>query len=530
MNTKEIHFITMYHEIHRLRYVEHFSIQRIANHLSINFRTVKNYLDMSPEDFEHYLDSKKRRSSLLDPYREFISGYLNKNEDAPASVVHDRLKEHYPTFPVVDPKTVYNYVWRLRNELNIPFVSRCERQYSPVPDVEPGSLAQVDFGEKKLRRSTGEWVKTYFFVMLLCYSRYKYIHFRTRAFDAQSAAEAHERAFEFFRGVPREILYDQDSVFLHRENNGDYIMTDVFERYTASRPFEVTFCRAADPESKGKVENAVRYVKGNFLFQRTFIDDAILNTQAMAWLERTGNAMVHGTTRKIPVQEWAREQPLMYKWVPLFIDPKPSGYKVLKTNVLKYKGNSYSLPFGTYKNDETKVYPSQDGELLVIKDETGAILASHQMPAGVGNNVVNTNHRRDTSVKLQELRDKVKTFFHHSPDIEAFVSNVDRLYPRYVRDQLTTLLVCSEKAGEPDAEIALEFCVRNALFSANDVKAILDAKKPKSRRKEEGVVKPLGDAKTQLIVTMEPDKSDIDTYEALFTPKTTSHEPAHAQY
>ncbi len=78
MNTKEIHFITIYHEIHRLRYVEHFSIQHIANHLSINFRAVKNYLDMSPEDFEQYLDSIKRRSSLLDTYREFISGSLEQ--------------------------------------------------------------------------------------------------------------------------------------------------------------------------------------------------------------------------------------------------------------------------------------------------------------------------------------------------------------------------------------------------------------------------------------------------------------------
>lgn len=90
--------------------------------------------------------------------------------------------------------------------------------------------------------------------MLLCYSRYKYIHFRIRPFDAQSAAEAHERAFEFFRGVPREILYDQDSVFLHLENNGDYIMTDVFKRYTASRPFQVTFCRAADPRARGRLK------------------------------------------------------------------------------------------------------------------------------------------------------------------------------------------------------------------------------------------------------------------------------------
>src|SRR5665647_2232974 len=123
MEAKKIHLITMYHEIHRLRNVEHLSIQRIANHLSINFRTVKAYLDMTEEDFEHFLESKSRKPFILDPYREFIVSYLKKYEDIPSSVVHDRLKEHFSTFPRVDAKTVYNYTVRLRSELNIPFVS-----------------------------------------------------------------------------------------------------------------------------------------------------------------------------------------------------------------------------------------------------------------------------------------------------------------------------------------------------------------------------------------------------------------------
>ena len=40
----------MYHEIHRLRLVEHFSIQRIADQLSINFRSVKKILDMTEDE------------------------------------------------------------------------------------------------------------------------------------------------------------------------------------------------------------------------------------------------------------------------------------------------------------------------------------------------------------------------------------------------------------------------------------------------------------------------------------------------
>lgn len=92
----------------------------------------------------------------------------------------------------------------IRNENGIPKVSCSERQYSAVPDLPPGEQAQVDFGEKKLRTSADIWVKVYFFIMLLCYSRQKFVVFRNTPFTSQSAAEAHEKAFEFFKVFPRK--------------------------------------------------------------------------------------------------------------------------------------------------------------------------------------------------------------------------------------------------------------------------------------------------------------------------------------
>ena len=84
-------------------------------------------------------------------------------------------------------------------------------------------------------------------------------------------------------------------------------------------------------------------------------------------------------------------------------------------------------------------------------------------------------------------------------------------------DQLSTVLLWAEKCGRQRSEIALEFCVRNNLFSANDFKAILEnqeANKVSSLPRAQ--IKPLGDAKTQLIVNIEPDKSDIREYELIF--------------
>lgn len=521
----------MYYEINRLRNEEKLSIQKIADIFGFNFRTVKKYLQMTQEEFDKCLSTVGERAFSMDPYRQYIVDYLTKYPDTPASVMHDRLKENKTGFPLLNPKTVYNYVMKVRSECNIPKVTMSDRQYSAVPDLPMGLQGQVDFGQKRLRTSTGDWQTVYFFAMLLCCSRYKFILFRDKPFTSRSAVEAHEKAFEYFHGMPKEIVYDQDAVFIHRENLGDYILTDTFDRYRASRPFKVYFCRPADPESKGKVENVVKYVKHNFLYNRIYADLESLNNQAMAWLNRTGNAMIHNTTRQIPFGEWCTEQKFLLDWHPLFPLGMDKGYKVHKTNIIKYGGNIYSVPFGTYKNDQTTAIVTESDNQLIIEDEDGKTIATHAIPAGKGQTVINNSHRRDKSMKLSELRDQVREFFSYSTDIETFITNIERLYPRYIRDQLTVLLPCCEKHGRLLSEVTLQYCVNNKIFHANDFKTVIEreaAQNEKPKVPQPGI-KPLGGSKTQMIANLKPEKSDISEYEKLFTKSTAhSHEPVHA--
>ena len=517
MNRSTKDLVIMYYEIRRLREDEHYSLRRISSYLGLNFRTVKKYLTISRAEFAGLLESKGTRSLLLEPYKDYIVSYLGQYPDTPSSVMHDKLKEYFPKLPSVDPKTVYNYVIKLRSDYGIAKEQPRGRQYSPVADVQPGEQAQVDFGQKKLRTGTGALITVYFFSILLCFSRYKFILFRQSPFTASAAVEAHEKAFSFFGGIPGAIVYDQDCVFLTDENKGDYRMTEVFDRYQSCRPFKVVFCRAADPESKGKIENVVKYVKQNFLYNRQFVDIELLNHQSLEWLNRTGNKMVHNTTRKIPFLQWEHERRFLYPWHPVHNEHQKEGYKLLKTNSVKYKGNSYSLPFGSYRGEDSKVYPSESGGSLIIRDAGGEILATHLIPEGAGNNIVNTNHRRNTSVKLSELREKVIDFFRDSPGIKEFIDTTGRLYPRYVRDQLTVLLCSSEKAGLEKAEITLEFCLRNHITSANDFKAILEKGNDKRTLPASPDIRPLGGPATRMMVSLEPEKSDINLYETIFT-------------
>ena len=512
---KALSRLIMYDKIKHYHDVEHRSIRWIARETKLNFRTIKKYLEMGQREFEGYSDRVINRPHILEPYKDFIIGKLSLYQETPAAQMHDWLKENYPDFPKVAPKTVYNYVMKIRQEYNLPKISTNERQYAALPETEPGEFAQVDFGQTKLRSGDGKRVTVYFFALLLCYSRYKFIWFQNKPFTSETAVIAHEKAFEFFHGIPKNLIYDQDAVFLYDENIGDYRMTQVFDSYVKSRPFNVIFCRAADPESKGKVENVVKYVKQNFLLNRPYSTLDNLNEEAIAWLGRTGNAMIHNTTCKVPYEQWCIECKDLLPYVQVLVPEAKNGHKVLKTNSIKYKGNTYSLPLGTYRGEDTRVYLTEEKGDLLIKDVDDNLIARHTIPAGRGHMVINNNHSRDTSVTINEKCDYVKGLFSNQEAISVFLIHIRERYPRYMRDQLAVLITCVTKYGQKRADEVLSVCVQNKLYSATDFKEIISSG-PSVGSEEQIHIRPLGDATTQLMVNVEPNRSDIDVYEDLF--------------
>lgn len=520
MNAKDYKIvcrIIMYDKIQSLRNEEHKSIQWIADHLGVNFRTVKKYLEMTRDEFETFSNKVANKPHLLALYKSFIVERLTKYPDTPAAQMHDWLKEHYPEFPKVSPKTVYNYVMKLRSDYNLPKVSEPNRQYRALPLTPPGEYAQVDFGHKKLRCGNGAMQTVHFMAMLLCHSRYKFIWFQDVPFTSASAIEAHERAFEFFHGIPKHIVYDQDAVFLYDENIGDYKMTDLFSSYVKSRPFTAVFCRPADPESKGKVENCVKYVKQNFLLNRQYSSLENLNTEAVQWLNRTGNMMEHGTTCRVPYEVWSTDEcKELLPYMRIGTHNVEEGHKVLKTNSIKYRGNAYSVPLGTYKDNSSRVIVKEQGANLVITSMDGTVIAQHLIPAGSGNVVINRNHYRNVSTSISRLTECVMEIFQDREGAAVFIAEIRSRYPRYMRDQLATIQELSLKYGKESADAALEFCLRNRLYSANEFKSFITIAKRDETADVKPEIKPLGDESANLLSKVEPGKSSIDEYEHIW--------------
>ena len=127
-------------------------------------------------------------------------------------------------------------------------------------------------GEISIETVKGRRKKIYCFAMALSHSRYKFVVWQEKPFTTDSFIESHIKAFSFFGGRTKEIVYDQDKVLAVSENNGDIIYTSGFQNFINQIKFSVFLCRGSDPESKGKVENVVKYAKHNFAEHRKFVD------------------------------------------------------------------------------------------------------------------------------------------------------------------------------------------------------------------------------------------------------------------
>lgn len=520
MEVRKVDKWLMYMEIHQLRR-QGFSISKIAKKLGIARNTVYSYLNKKPEEMTEWMASTKRRNRKLDQHHGLILSWLREHPDMSAAQVLDWLKEQYKDLKVGE-STVRGYVSELREVYQIPKTVSV-RSYQAIPDPPMGQQTQVDFGQTKQKTSSGKEIKLYFISFVLSHSRYKYVEWLDRPFTTKDVVKAHENAFESFGGMTKEIVYDQDSLIVVSENAGDLILTAEFQTYREDRGFALHVCRKADPESKGKIENVVKFIKRNFAKHRVFHNLDQWNEQCEAWLERTGNGKVHNTTKKKPIEVFQEEkQHLRPVTIKKYINNSNSIARVVrKDNTVLYQSNRYSVPLGTYKKDKT-VYLSitEDSRLIIQEDSNGPIIAEHELAVGKGKLIQDRQHTRDRSRGIKEYMNHIAGCFGNFEKAATFLENVHRKYPRYIRDQLQLISKTIDGLEEALKSQALEECLKRRLYSANDFSDVVEyIKRQRSLNTKELVLlstdgKPKSLAKkNRAIIELKVPVRDINEYE-----------------
>lgn len=502
----------MYHEIQQLDRLG-FSKNKIAGYLKINWRTVRKYFNMTEEDFEQYLLQKGSKDKILDPYKDFVLSRLREYSDTTAAQLFDWLKEYHPDLPGVCEKTVYNFVMDVRQEHNIPVIDSF-REYFPVEELPHGEQAQVDFGQYNMRHHGKSSKKVYFFAMVLSRSRMKFIYFLDRPFTTKDVCIAHEKSFEYFEGIPQTIVYDQDRTIVVNENIGNIILTSEFRSYTKSRSFKRHFCRKADPESKGKVENVIGYVKKNFLYNRKYIDLDTLNNQAIQWLLRTGNNNVHHLTKKSPLDEFLIEKQHLSPYTPLTIKTEDmKAYTVRKTNEVNYKGSFYSLPMGTYTGSQTQVLAKDHNGKVEIYTTDKSLICSHELSLEKGKTIINTDHRRDKSGSINEMIKATAEHFTDTKKAVEYFRKIQAAFPRYTRDHLQVIRRALKDVPKNIADKALDFCVKNVNYCGHDFESVLFVLWDTATSETEFSDVKLMDKNNQSKADEMPQTSDINDYQ-----------------
>jgi transposase len=453
-----------------------YSKRRCARELEIDKKTVGKYWEMSEEKYALSLLEAKRRTRTLDSYRAFIVSRLEEHPEITSAIIEDNLREEYKENFNVSYRSVRLYVAELREELGIPKPVGI-RQYCEVEEQPLGFQAQVDMGRKMMTDMYGKRVKVYIFAMVMSASRMKFMCFQNCAFNAQTFNEAHDLAFRYFGGRPVEIAYDQDRVMAVSENAGDILYTEAFEAYRQYAGFSVRLCRGNDPQSKGKIERVIGYIKNNFLSCRKYQGISQLNSDGLNWLDRTANTKIHETTKMVPKHVFIQEQKHLRPVPTLSAPTPPRTANVRPDNVVHYRQNRYAVPRGTYSpGRKARIETDEEKGTVTFYDAvTDELLASHTIYYGKGRHIsLPHNTERFHETKYETLKEKVLERFNGIHGSSEYIAAIIKKFPRYIRDQLSIISKTQEVYTKPELETALEYCVKRDLISANDFRDTLE--------------------------------------------------------
>jgi len=448
-----------------------------ARILGKDYKTILKYWDVMTDEFAAEKENAGTRMKKAEPYEEYVVECLRKYPDMSAAQLYDWILEQRNGVKLpFKERSFRSYVANIRGKYDISKTVKT-RQYQAIDDPPMGEQAQVDMGEIILVTYTGKHKKVYCFGMVMSNSRQKFVYWLDKPFTTDSFIIAHLKAFKFFGGRPKEIVYDQDKVLAVSENQGDIIYTEQFQSFISAVKFNIYLCRGSDPESKGRIEAVVKYAKYGFAEHRIFYDIETLNNDCIAWLNRTANAKVHETTKMIPAEVFAIEQQYLIP-VPEINDKTYVNtnitYPVRKDNIVLFKSNRYRVPKGTYE-PKKMVYMIVENEIVTITDaKTGIIYANHPLCREKGKLIGQKRNERDYSRTQEQLEENIITMLGGSEIAKQFLQEIHKEKPRYYRDQLGVIKkICIELTDSLQIENAITYCMERNLYSAGDFKSAM---------------------------------------------------------
>lgn len=433
-------------EIVRLFAVEGWRVGTIARQLGVHHGTVRRVLDRQGVE----IDGRRRRS-MVDRFEAWIRETFERFPLLPASVLYrmarargyEGAEDHFR-----------HRVARLRPR-------RAAEAYLELRTL-PGEQAQVDWASFGTYPVEGGVRRLFAFVMVLSFSRMLYVRF---FLDQRmgSFLEGHVRAFAFFRGVARTLLYDNlKSAVLEREGLAIRFHPSLLElaNHYHFQPQPVAVGRGNE---KGRVERAIGYLRTSFFPAISFsgLDD--LNLQAERFCLEVASRRRWPQQRDVLVADaFAKEQPML---VPLPGDPLPVEDVVDvacgKTPYVRFDSNRYSVPHDRVQRQLTVRASSTTVRVL----DRSELVAEHRRCWAKQQVVEDPDHVAElVRAKRQASRQRGQDrLLRTVPECESLLAEMarrqrrlasavdwlNRLLDQYGRDELKAAVDEAMTSGEP---------------------------------------------------------------------------------
>jgi hypothetical protein len=234
--------------------------------------------------------------------------------------------------------------------------------------------------------------------MVLSYSRLMYVEF-TLSQKQEHFLQCHENAFIHFGCITQKIMiYNLKTGVLEHKRGEPALINPRYADYARHCGFEVVACNPRGPQEKGRVENAVGYIKKNLLQGLRIDDFAHLAPLAKRWLGEIANVRIHRQTGRKPVDLWEKEKPNLQA---LPLNPCDTG-----TPMRLRASSTFRLTIDTNRYSVPAEYASHFLDVRLYSDKItawheGQIVAEHIRGYGRNDDFENPDHPR---VLLAERR------------------------------------------------------------------------------------------------------------------------------
>ena len=442
------------------------SQRQIAHDLGRNRRTIARILQ-EPVAQEA---AKRQRDSIVDPYRPQIERWVREGLTAQRML---ELVRADPEQPYPGGHSVWRaYVRRVRQE------AAHEEAVADVPirfEGMPGEYLQVDWGEIRHFPFTQQTAATrYFLACRLKYSRWVWVRFTSDM-----------RQETLFRGLvdclvtlgwaPWVFVFDNmKTVTSGRDRVGQPVWTPALLQLAAEMGFHPQACDPGAPNQKGSVESLVKWVKGNFLVGRTFVDDRDLTAQAAAW-QQDANTRPSSATGEPPLTRLPAEAAKGGVLPPTVADyGLLVSAQVSPEALVAVAGNRYSVPVEhvgapvvvRLHRDRVRIWR----DTLLLADHCRVPDSSHQRVIDPAHFAPLFAHKPRAHAML--VRDLLLTLGGPAP---AFLSALSQRHRAHLTEELRAVYALYEQYGVADFLAAMTLAEVAGAYSADALALLLAA-------------------------------------------------------